>query len=102
MDEKELTTESDLWIEKEKVCDQRTFVAFLKVLSEEEGETQKLLSKNPEKYKYSSVLGWENGGISNYLDAIAACLEDGEWFKHSTKLDWKELAEIFYMGKIYE
>ncbi len=47
MDEFE-TTESDLWFEKEKVCDQRTFVAFLKALSEEEGNAQKLSAETPE------------------------------------------------------
>lgn len=102
MNENNLNTKSDEWIEKEKVHDWRTFIEFLKVLSQEEAEAKKLLAENPDEYKYSSILGWENDGISNYLDAISSCLEDGHRFNDSKQLSWKELAEIFYMGKIYE
>ena len=83
----------------EQVRDQKTFIAFLKALSEEEAKATKLLTENPEEYKYGSVLGWENGGIANYLEAISACLEDGKGFETSAKLNWKELADIFYIGK---
>ncbi|MEZ5426011.1 MAG: hypothetical protein R2747_07095 [Pyrinomonadaceae bacterium] len=102
MDENDFFTKSDEWIENARVQDWRSFVAFLKVLSQEEAEAEKLLTEKPDEYKYSSILGWENGGIANYLDAISRCLEDGSRFKQSKQLSWKELAEIFYMGKIYE
>lgn len=49
---------------------------------------------------------WQNQTVSAYLEAIAAWIEDYsksprnniEW----DKIDHKALAQIFYVGKIYE
>ena len=43
---------------------------------------------------------WQNGSISDYLDAIAAWAEDSVSIAHFP--DWKYIATLFYVGKIYE
>lgn len=95
-------TKSDIWIEGEKVTDRQSFIDFLRILSEEESSAREMLTADPNGHKYSTVLGWENEGIADYLNAIAACLEDGRWYSDTDRLEWKDLAEIFYFGKIYE
>ena len=43
---------------------------------------------------------WQNSSIDNYLDAIAAWAESSVSPGQST--DWKYIATLFYVGKIYE
>lgn len=46
---------------------------------------------------------WENRTVDEYLDAIISWIEDYSGqdvnFEHP---DWKTIAALFYMGKIYE
>ena len=51
---------------------------------------------------------WENKDILSYLDAISSWVEDMEGYYQYMKLDipasidWKFIATLFYVGKIYE
>ena len=51
---------------------------------------------------------WENGEISLYLAGICSWVEDMEgYYKNMdidapTNIDWKFIATLFYVGKIYE
>lgn len=51
---------------------------------------------------------WENKDISSYLEAISSWVEDMEGYYDNMKLDvptnidWKFIATLFYVGKIYE
>lgn len=48
---------------------------------------------------------WVNDSISDYLERIAAWIKDwGDSHGNNEfeQLDFKELAKIFYVGKIYE
>ena len=48
---------------------------------------------------------WENWSIEDYLKSIAAWIndcEDPHGNSEFEQLDFKELAKIFYVGKIYE
>ncbi|MEY9974758.1 hypothetical protein ABH966_005175 [Lysinibacillus sp. RC46] len=51
---------------------------------------------------------WENKSIDNYLEAIESWIEVMESFYKNSDLpvpnniDWNFLAQIFYVGKIYE
>lgn len=72
----------------ERVTDRDSFVKFLKALSQDSVE-------NPEE--------WENRTISEYLESISAWIEDTHTGEGGIKhLEFKEMAEVFYVGKIYE
>lgn len=48
---------------------------------------------------------WANTTITDYLGQIASWIDDGYIFEDKIdweKLDYKALAKILYMGKIYE
>ena len=46
-------------------------------------------------------VGWENGSIETYLDAMHRCTSSrGE--RVSSQPSWRTFAEILYSGKIYE
>ena len=43
---------------------------------------------------------WENWTISDYLESISAWIKDSD--ENFETIDFKKMAEIFYIGKIYE
>lgn len=51
---------------------------------------------------------WENKSISEYLEAVASWVEDMDGYycnmnlKMPKSIDWKFIATLFYVGKIYE
>lgn len=51
---------------------------------------------------------WENKDIQSYLGGISSWVEDMEGYFENMKLDipanidWKFIAMLFYVGKIYE
>lgn len=51
---------------------------------------------------------WENKDIQSYLEGIYSWVEDMEGYFENMKLDipanidWKFIAILFYVGKIYE
>lgn len=51
---------------------------------------------------------WENKDIPSYLESIASWVEDMDGYyknmnmKPPRDVDWKFLATLFYVGKIYE
>lgn len=87
----------------EKVVDRKTFVDFVVALIKDRQEFENLYKLNPEKYKWSAPLGWENGSIDTYLDGALACFEDGKWKEECPdEITWRKMAEFLYGGKIYE
>lgn len=76
--------------EIENVNNREAFIAFLENLADDYKE-------NNEE--------WVNDSISDYLESIAAWIKDwGDSHGNDEfeQLDFKELAKIFYVGKIYE
>ena len=75
----------------EQINNKREFIEFLNQLSKD--------------YQTNYDL-WENGTIDTFIEQIASWIEDYstcpmndiDW----TEIDYKILAKIFYMGKIYE
>jgi hypothetical protein len=72
------------------VNDRDTFIEFLNLLAKD-------FEEKPQE--------WENATVPQYLQSIAGWIEDsgdrngnGEY----DKLNYQELAKIFYVGKIYE
>lgn len=51
---------------------------------------------------------WENVNVSEYLEAIASWVEDMDGYYRNMNLempknlDWRFIATLFYVGKIYE
>lgn len=51
---------------------------------------------------------WENKNISSYLESIQSWIEDMEGYYENNNLEvpsninWNFLANVFYVGKIYE
>ncbi len=45
---------------------------------------------------------WESHTVGDYLESVAAWLEDNKEFKSKKQLDWKDLAKIIEAGKHYE
>ncbi|MCR5406220.1 MAG: hypothetical protein K6E88_05505 [Lachnospiraceae bacterium] len=74
----------------ENVTDSYSFARFLSVLAQD--------------YKDNHD-EWQNSSVDDYLKSISAWIKDwsesygNEEFE---QLDFKELAKIFYVGKIYE
>lgn len=76
--------------EIENVNNREAFIAFLENLADDYKE-------NNEE--------WVNDSISDYLERIATWIKDwGDSHGNDEfeQLDFKELAKIFYVGKIYE
>lgn len=87
----------------EEVNDRETFIIFVKALIQNRREADELEKQNPEKYRWSNVLGWENGSVDTFLDAALSCFEDGKWREEKPEeITWKKFAEFLYGGKIYE
>jgi len=82
-----------------QVKDRESFLAFVLALAEERELAEKMEREEPEKYRFSGALGWENGSISSFLGAALACVEDGS---HLEEASWRGFAEFLYCGKIYE
>ncbi len=51
---------------------------------------------------------WENKSLEDYLDSIARWVEDMDGYYHNTNrtipenINWQFIAELLYVGKIYE
>jgi hypothetical protein len=82
-----------------EVKDRDSFLAFAKALLKERELAEKMEIEEPEKYRFSGPLGWENGSVSTFLSAALASVEDGSYFEESS---WRGFAEFLYCGKIYE
>ena len=74
----------------ETVKDRNTFIEFLNLLAKD-------FEEKPQE--------WENATVPQYLQSIAGWIEDSDDRNGNgklDKLDYQELAKIFYVGKIYE
>ena len=70
----------------EQVKDRESFLSFIKDLAWDS-------ANNKDE--------WQNCTIADYLESIAAWIEDSD-NEELTNLDFKEVAKLFYAGKIYE
>lgn len=74
----------------ETVKDRKMFIEFLNLLAKD-------FEEKPQE--------WENATVPQYLQSIAGWIEDSDDKNGNgefDKLDYQELAKIFYVGKIYE
>ena len=79
------------------------FILFLKELKK---DFDAYWERNKDKHWLQTETGgWQQYTIGGFLDVIAAWLETSkvtEKHKQKNELSWQDLAEIIYIGKIYE
>ena len=69
----------------EQVKDRDSFLIFLESLAKDYDENRD---------------EWGNWTISDYLESISVWIKDSD--ENFETIDFKKMAEIFYVGKIYE
>jgi len=89
------------------VEDERSLLLFMQALAADWESACRLDSSTPSSLHGAGANGWENGTISAYLEAAASWGEasiDGLPLASYAKPDnpWRRVAQILYMGKIYE
>jgi hypothetical protein len=87
------------------VCDQQSFLAFVRALvADREDEVAKERVKPTSPYG-PGANGWGNGTIEAFFEAAAKWAEDSEFGKTQGLPDdnpWRLFAIFLYCGKIYE
>ena len=77
----------------ENVNSKKDFIDFINALSDD---------------NKTNIDEWENTDILSYLEGISSWIEDmNGYYKNMnldvpTDIDWKFIATLFYVGKIYE
>ena len=74
-----------IYEESVQVNDRNSFLVFLRSLAKD-------FAENPDE--------WENRTITDYLESISAWVEDSG--EEPEQVDFKKMANLFYVGKIYE
>ena len=82
----------------ERVNSKETFLEFIKALKEDKEEEIKKEKVNLSLPYSSGSNGWENGTITDFLDAMHAFGQDND----KIQLEWKSFALLLYSGKFYE
>ena len=87
----------------DQVTDFPSFLRFVEVLANERMEAEKLERADPERYRWSGALGWQNTCISTFLrGGIAYAQSPAEIVDENPPGTWGDLATFLYFGKIYE
>lgn len=88
-----------------KVVDEESFVGFVRYLANQRLELERMARDGTAKPTFLSGLGdWEYDSLGGYLDAVAACHEDGGGYDDDAPDDnpWRRAARILLHGKYYE
>lgn len=88
-----------------QVTDERSFLEFLDALAADWSEEQQKEAVNPSIPYGPGENEWENGTIGSFLDAAAgwgAASVNGLQYYEKPDNPWRRVAQILYMGKIYE
>ncbi|WP_052351988.1 DUF7660 family protein [Deinococcus pimensis] len=89
----------------EAVQDRTSFLAFVEALKRDRREARALEDVDPERFRRSSALGWENTRIEDFLDAAVACARGHEGSGSDFALpdpSWRAFAAFLLGGKGYE
>ena len=82
-----------------KIKNKEDFILFLNELCKDFEQSKK---GSP----YGGDGSWQNIYVNHFIESIIAWLnsnnEIAKKYTQKTKLEWGDLAEIFYIGKIYE
>jgi len=97
--------QDDLHSLADAVTDERSFIAFLKALSDDRADEVAKDKVSPSSPYGPGANGWENGSIEAFLERAAAWAEDTfdrpQDFPRPTN-PWTLCAKILVMGKYYE
>ena len=85
----------ELHKELENVESLERLVRFIRLMAQD-----KVRVSNEAMGLFGEQGDWQNSSIDNYLDAIAAWAESS--VSPGQSPDWKYIATLFYVGKIYE
>jgi hypothetical protein len=84
----------------DKVNSKETFLEFIRALAADRAAEEEVEKKSPSSPYGPGALGWENGSIGAFLDAMQA------WASASRDLpekpEWNTFARILLAGKFYE
>lgn len=95
----------DLHLLLEQVCDERSFLIFLKALMDDRIDELEKEKINPSSPYGAGANGWENDTIEGFLESAIAWAEDSKLGMEDAERKinaWKRCADILYMGKLYE
>lgn len=87
------------------VCDEESFLQFVKDLVADWDEEKEIEVKTPASPYSQGALGWENGSISAFLDAASSWGDatiDGTKYYVKPNNSWCRAAHILHAGKFYE
>ena len=90
---------------EDAVCDEKTFLVFLKALVDERLDEEELARLSPSDPYGPGVNGWEHDSIGAYLEAAWSWAEASKNGLPSMPKEgnpWKRMAQILHAGKIYE
>ena len=85
----------------DKVDSKQSFLEFVSALSADWFREEELEKQSPSSPYGSGALGWENGSVGSFLDAMEKWAADSR-DKISEKPDWNTFARILLAGKFYE
>lgn len=99
--------QDDVVAMRDAVKDERSLLLFMQALAADWESECRIASITPSSPHGAGANGWENGTIGAYLEAAASWGEasiDGLPQAGYAKPDnpWRRVAQILYMGKIYE
>nr|WP_198984255.1 hypothetical protein [Herbaspirillum sp. ASV7] len=90
---------------RDAVVDEVSFINFLNVLSADWFAETELHAASPQSPYSAGALGWENGCIGTFLQASARWVENSRndlQFYEVPANPWRRVADIMFMGKIYD
>jgi hypothetical protein len=86
----------------QKVCDQETFIVFVKALAEERAGAERAEVENPHMYVIDGASDWKNADIASFLYAALDYFEEKPFHKPEQEPSWRMFAEFLYCRKIIE
>ncbi len=89
----------------DEVHDEQSLLEFMKFLSIDAKDGREKEKNIPSSPYGSGANGWENGSIDGFLEAATRWGRssiDGLKLYEKPNNPWKRVAQILYMGKIYE
>jgi len=86
----------------DQVNDKESFVKFLDSFISDCQIAEKMERENPEMYQWGGANNWQNSSISCFLESASVYLMEGPHRHEGGDLDWKDMANFLYFGKIYE
>ena len=97
--------QTDLHSMAEQVFDEDTLIEFISALANDREEEVAKDELSPSSPYGSGANGWENGTIEAFLGASsawAAGSKNGMPLYNPASNPWTRIAQILYMGKVYE